>query len=196
MSKIHSEGTQEKFNAKVVKFLKKLGAVSTNNANYPDQYLIDTIAGPLKVTLFPAKESALFSITSKFTDVEKVNEVRQANRLPYGINLNAVSGKWNFIHTSQKRTFDDFTESLKKIHAPGIDVTFTVKLKGGDNLPEFLAGLGKGVVEKRTVTYKVSKEEFESPMCQMNIQEAAQQLLREHFEVLIELGDKKPKKNG
>lgn len=199
-SKIKSEGTQEKFNKKVVKFLLSLNGVNTENPNYPDQYIIETVAGPLKVTVFPPKESALFSIYTKFVDVDKANEVNNANRLPNGVNFNQTTGKWNFIHSSEKTTIEHFTNSIKKIYAPGIDVTFTVKLKGGDELPEFLEGLGKGVIKKQTVTYKVTEEEFKEPMLQMNIQEFARQLLHEHFEVVIEQGDTtkniKIKKNG
>jgi hypothetical protein len=193
---VKSIGTHEKFNKKVVKFLKSLGGVSTNNPNYPDQYLIDTIAGPLKVTVFPAKESAVFSIYGKFTNLERLEEVIRTNKLPSSHNVNSTNGKYNFMHTTEKRTFEEFSIAMTKIHAPGIDVVFTVKIKEGKNPPEFIAGMGNGILEQRTVTYKVSEEEFRSPMCQLSIQEAAQSLLAEWFDVNIEIEQPKKNRNG
>ena len=104
--------TLEAFNKKVIKEIKKLGAVSTKE-KFAHRYNIQTKAGQLLISLhIPESPSKLFSIFCIFEDVEKAKIILPSHQLT---NLNKYSGKHNYHSTDKDYCLGELLYLLSEI---------------------------------------------------------------------------------
>lgn len=192
-AKIKSIAAHEKFITKVVKYLEKIGATKVDSGSYYCKYQLKTIAGNLLIRFTHPAESSVFSVYGVFEDITKANSVRESSNLPFQSQFNRNNGKYNFHSTNEKKVMDEFTSAIEQIHTPGITVRFSVKIKG-ENVPEFVPGLGAGVLERHDIEYLVTKETITTPMFIQNLNDYAAELLKKNVEVTIEEVKKDGKK--
>ena len=93
-----------KFNEKVEKLVLKYGGVP--NEFY--KWKIDTKAGLLLVTVHEPMKSGVFSIFTRFDDVDKAKK-----ELGHILSFNQHSGKCNFHMIDEKDCLTNFEEFLK-----------------------------------------------------------------------------------
>lgn len=86
---------QQAFYEDVLEFIVNAGAQNRYIGEMCTNYKLNTKAGELFIFLETPQTSKVFSICTRFEDVQKAKEF-----LPHGTNdrLNTYSGKWNF-HT-------------------------------------------------------------------------------------------------
>ena len=77
-----------------------------------------------------------------------------------------------------------------------MEITYTIKIKGKHNPPEFKKGMGKGVVSIQVVEHKdMTEEDLEDPSFIRHVYcDYVQELLDDWFEVVVTVKDKKEKK--
>lgn len=103
----------ESFNKKVIKLiLEREGKTLDVPAIQAIQCQIDTNAGVWDITLHKDK-SEIYSIFSRFEDVDKANEF--INKGNYNAILNNWSAKFNLHRMSADLCLRDFTEDLMKL---------------------------------------------------------------------------------
>ena len=103
-----SKVQMQKFNNKVEKIVLALGGIPDTFYNW----VIETKAGKLYVSVHEAEASKLFSIFCRFDDPKLANEVLSSFNKS---NLNPYSGKWNYHSQSESDCLNSFQESLKLI---------------------------------------------------------------------------------
>lgn len=102
--------TVEKFNKDVEKtILKELGGTVKRTDEWRKQFLINTKAGELMVTLHAPEKTEIFSIFCCF------EEPKKAAQIVHEHNLNTYSGKFNFHNSDKDMCLQLFVGNVKAI---------------------------------------------------------------------------------
>lgn len=104
------------FKTEVLNYLSEIGAERVPGL-YEEQerYKVETIGGDLLITP-DFKPSLIWTVFTKFEDVEKVNSSQFFELNPFsGQLLNRYSGKWNFHYQHMEDLLSVFKSELGKI---------------------------------------------------------------------------------
>jgi hypothetical protein len=105
-----SKVQMQKFNKKVERIVLALGGIPSTTYNW----VIETKAGKLYVSVHKAESSELFSIFCCFEDPKLANEILSSFNKS---NLNPHSGKWNYHSQNENDCLNSFQDSLEKIES-------------------------------------------------------------------------------